>query len=280
MTRRNRFPPGHPARPFLIAGPCVIESRDVCLRVADHLARLAQRHALPVLFKASFDKANRTSHTSFRGLGLDQGLRVLETVRDISGLPVLTDVHECAQVDAVAEVVDVLQIPAFLARQTDLVMAAAASGRLVNLKKAQFMAPADMTPVVAKARAAGAAPGAIAVTERGTAFGYNTLVVDMPALIALRATGCPVIFDATHAVQRPGALGHASGGDGASVAPLARAAIAVGIDGLFLECHPEPAHALSDGPNAVPLDALDPLIARVLQIAQAAHGAANGQNGE
>lgn len=273
MTRLARFPEGSPAHPFLIAGPCVIESADVCLTIADHLAALAQRLAVPVIFKASFDKANRTAHTSFRGMGLDQGLRVLDRVRAATGLPILTDVHECAQIAPVAEVVDVLQIPAFLARQTDLVMTAAASGRPVNLKKAQFMAPADMTPVVAKARAAGAAPGALAVTERGTMFGYNMLVVDMPALVTLRETGCPVIFDATHSAQRPGALGHATGGNAGAIAPLARAAVAVGVDGLFMECHPDPARALSDGANSLPLDAVGGLVEALLQIAAITHEA-------
>jgi 2-dehydro-3-deoxyphosphooctonate aldolase (KDO 8-P synthase) len=267
---------GSLARPFLIAGPCVIESEALCLTVADHLARLAQRHALPVVFKASFDKANRSAHTSFRGIGMDAGLAVLARVRERTGLPVLTDVHEVAQVDPVAAVVDMLQTPAFLARQTDLIAAAAASGRPVNIKKAQFMAPGDMVQVVAKARAAARAAGLsedrIAVCERGTAFGYHNLVVDMRALVDMRATGCPVVFDATHSVQLPGALGGSSGGQRDHVAPLARAAVAVGVGGLFMETHPDPANALSDGPNAVPLDQLDALVERLLHLAEAAHG--------
>ena len=260
---------GGRARPFLIAGPCVIESEDLCLRVADHLARLA----LPVVFKASFDKANRTAHTSFRGPGIDEGLAILMRVRQASGLPVLTDVHSPDQVTAAAGAVDVLQTPAFLARQTDLIAAAAASGLPVNIKKAQFMAPADMTPVVNKARAAAAAAGhptsRIMVCERGTMFGYNNLVVDMRALIDMRETACPVIFDATHSVQMPGAHGTTSGGRADMVAPLARAAMAVGVDGLFMETHPDPARALSDGPNAVPLDQIDTLIEHLLRIAAA-----------
>lgn len=266
---------GGRARPFLIAGPCVIESADLCLRVADHLARLARRHALPVVFKASFDKANRTAHTSYRGPGLDEGLAVLDRVRRESGLPVLTDVHSPEQVAIAAQVVDVLQTPAFLARQTDLIVAAAASGLPVNIKKAQFMAPADMVPVVAKARAAARAAGVaenrILVCERGTTFGYNNLVVDMRALVEMRETGCPVVFDATHSVQMPGANGTTSGGRADLVAPLARAAIAVGVNGLFMETHPDPANALSDGPNAVPLDQLEALIETLLRIAESAN---------
>lgn len=266
---------GDMARPFLIAGPCVIESEAMCLTIADHLARLARRLAIPVIFKASFDKANRSAHTSFRGIGFDAGLEVLARVRDRTGLPVLTDVHEVCQVAAVAQAVDVLQTPAFLARQTDLIAAAAASGRPVNIKKAQFMAPADMTQVVAKARAAARAANLgedrFAVCERGTMFGYNNLVVDMRALVELRATGCPVVFDATHAVQLPGANGTSSGGQSEHVAPLARAAVAVGVAGLFLETHPEPAQALSDGPNAVRLDQLDGLVERLLRLAALAH---------
>lgn len=263
---------GGRTRPFLIAGPCVIESAELCLRVADHLARLAQRLALPVVFKASFDKANRTAHTSFRGPGIDEGLAILDRVRRQSGLPVLTDVHSPDQVTAAAQVVDVLQTPAFLARQTDLILAAAASGLPVNIKKAQFMAPADMIPVVGKARAAagsaGVAEDRILVCERGTMFGYNNLVVDMRSLVELRETGCPVVFDATHSVQMPGANGTSSGGRADLVAPLARAAVAVGVDGLFMETHPDPARALSDGPNAVPLDQIDALVETLLRIAR------------
>jgi 2-dehydro-3-deoxyphosphooctonate aldolase (KDO 8-P synthase) len=263
-------------RPFLIAGPCVIESEALCLTVADHLARLARRLNILVVFKASFDKANRTAHTSFRGPGIDEGLTVLARVRAATGLPVLTDVHSVDQIAPVAQVVDVLQTPAFLARQTDLIAAAAASGCPVNIKKAQFMAPGDMAQVVAKARAAARDAGLdedrLLVCERGTAFGYHNLVVDMRALVEMRETGCPVVFDATHSVQLPGSMGGSSGGQREYVAPLARAAVAVGVGGLFLETHPDPAQALSDGPNAVPLDQLDRLVEHLLRLAEAAHG--------
>jgi len=267
---------GDMARPLLIAGPCVIESEALCLAIADQLARLGQRLNLAVVFKASFDKANRSAHTSFRGPGIDQGLAVLAKVRARTGLPVLTDVHDVGQVADVAAVVDVLQTPAFLARQTDLIAAAAASGRPVNIKKAQFMAPADMVQVVAKARAAAREAGLdedrFLVCERGSMFGYNNLVVDMRALVDMRRTGCPVVFDATHSVQLPGALGSASGGERQYVAPLARAAVAIGVSALFMETHPDPAQALSDGPNAVPLDQLDALVEQLLHLAEAAHG--------
>ena len=267
---------GTMARPFLIAGPCVIESEDLCLTVADHLAHLSRRLAIPVVFKASFDKANRSAHTSFRGIGLHEGLAVLAKVRDRTGLPVLTDIHDVAHVATVAEVVDVLQTPAFLARQTDLIAAAAASGRPVNIKKAQFMAPGDITQVIAKARAAARAAGLgedrFLVCERGTSFGYHNLVVDMRSLVDMRASGCPVVFDATHSVQLPGSMGGSSGGQREYVAPLARAAVAVGVGGLFMETHPDPANALSDGPNAVPLDEIDALVERLLRLAHTAHG--------
>lgn len=259
------------ARPFLISGPCVAESEALCLEVAQHLAGLAERLGILVIFKASFDKANRTSGQSFRGHGMDEGLRILEKVRSATGLPVLTDVHAPDQVKAVAEVVDVLQTPAFLARQTDLIEAVAASRRPVNIKKAQFMAPAEMQPVIGKARTAAERAGVpsdqFMVCERGTSFGYNNLVVDMRGLVQLRATGCPVVFDATHSVQQPGALGDRSGGQREFVEPLARAAVAVGVHGLFMECHPRPGEALSDGPNAVPLDQMEPLMERLLDLA-------------
>jgi 2-dehydro-3-deoxyphosphooctonate aldolase (KDO 8-P synthase) len=264
------------ARPFLIAGPCVIESEALCLTIADHLARLARRLNIMVIFKASFDKANRTAHTSFRGIGIDEGLTVLTRVRDRTGLPVLTDVHNVDQVAATAQAVDMLQTPAFLARQTDLIAAAASSGCPVNIKKAQFMAPCDMTQVVAKARAAarhaGLSEDRFLVCERGTAFGYHNLVVDMRALVEMRETACPVVFDATHSVQLPGAQGASSGGQPEHIAPLSRAAVAVGINALFMETHPDPAQALSDGPNAIPLDHLDRLVAHLLRVAEVAHG--------
>jgi 2-dehydro-3-deoxyphosphooctonate aldolase (KDO 8-P synthase) len=261
--------PGAP--PFLIAGPCVIESEALCLSIAEHLAAIGAELGLPVIFKASFDKANRTSVSGFRGHGMDAGLRVLEKVRAETGLPVLTDVHLPDQVKPVAEIVDMLQTPAFLARQTDLITAAAASGRPVNIKKAQFMAPADMAAVLGKARAAASGAGVpesnILLCERGSSFGYNNLVVDMRGLVIMRDMGCPVVFDATHSVQLPGGGGDRSLGQRQYVAPLARAAMAVGVDGLFMETHPDPDSALSDGPNMVPLDALPALLRQLIAIA-------------
>jgi 2-dehydro-3-deoxyphosphooctonate aldolase (KDO 8-P synthase) len=260
-------------RLFLIAGPCAIESEALCLQIGEALARIAERHGLRIVFKASFDKANRTSATSFRGVGLDEGLAVLDKVRSATGLPVLTDVHTPEQVRAAAQVVDILQTPAFLARQTDLIEAAGASGKPVNFKKAQFMAPVDVVPMIAKARAAAAAAGGptdqFAVCERGTSFGYNNLVVDMRSLIIMRQAGCPVVFDATHSVQLPGGLGDRSGGQREFVHPLARAAVAVGVDGLFMECHPDPDQAQSDGPNAIPLQQMDGLVADLLRLHEA-----------
>jgi 2-dehydro-3-deoxyphosphooctonate aldolase (KDO 8-P synthase) len=263
-------------RLFLIAGPCAIESEALCLQIGEALARIAERHGLRIVFKGSFDKANRTSATSFRGVGLYEGLAVLEKVRSATGLPVLTDVHTPEQVRAAAEVVDMLQTPAFLARQTDLIEAAGASGKPVNFKKAQFMAPVDVVPMIAKARAAAAAAGVptdqFAVCERGTSFGYNNLVVDMRSLIIMRQAGCPVVFDATHSVQLPGGLGDRSGGQREFVRPLARAAVAVGVGGLFMECHPDPDQALSDGPNAFPLQQMEGLVADLLRLHEAGQG--------
>jgi 2-dehydro-3-deoxyphosphooctonate aldolase (KDO 8-P synthase) len=258
--------PGAP--PFLIAGPCVIESEALCLSIATRLKAMGEELGLPVIFKASFDKANRTSVNGFRGHGLEEGLRVLEKVRRETGLPVLTDVHLPDQVKSVAEVVDILQTPAFLARQTDLITAAAASGRPVNIKKAQFMAPGDMQAVLGKARAAaGTDGGTIMLCERGSSFGYNNLVVDMRGLVIMRDMGCPVVFDATHSVQLPGGGGDRSLGQRQFVAPLARAAMAVGIDGIFMETHPDPDQALSDGPNMVPLSELPSLMRQLIAIA-------------
>ncbi len=258
--------PGAP--PFLIAGPCVIESEALCLAIAERLKAMGEELGMPVIFKASFDKANRTSVNGFRGHGLEEGLRVLEKVRRETGLPVLTDVHLPDQVKAVAEVVDMLQTPAFLARQTDLITAAAASGRPVNIKKAQFMAPGDMQAVLGKARAAaGTDGGTIMLCERGSSFGYNNLVVDMRGLVIMRDMGCPVVFDATHSVQLPGGGGDRSLGQRQFVAPLARAAMAVGIDGIFMETHPDPDQALSDGPNMVPLSELPNLMRQLIAIA-------------
>lgn len=248
---------------FVIAGPCVIESETLVMSVAERLRAIADRLGLFAIFKSSFDKANRSSGASFRGPGLDGGLRILEKVRAETGLPVLTDVHDVDQVRAAAQVVDVLQTPAFLARQTDLIEAVGASGRVANIKKAQFMAPHDMAHVVAKAKAAADAAGVetpVLVTERGTSFGYNNLVTDLRGLAIMRQTGCPVVFDATHSVQLPGGLGASSGGQREYVPVLARGAVAVGVAGLFMETHPDPASAKSDGPNAWPLDRLEPLL--------------------
>ena len=249
---------------FLIAGPCVIESEELQLRTAERLKQIADKLGIFFIFKSSFDKANRSSGTSFRGPGMDEGLKVLEKVRDTLGVPVLTDVHDIPQVKPVAEVIDVLQTPAFLARQTDFIHAVAASGKPVNIKKAQFMAPGDMKNVVDKARAAAASAGineeTIMVCERGASFGYNNLVSDMRGLAIMRETGCPVVFDATHSVQLPGGQGTSSGGQREHVPVLARAAVASGIAGLFMETHPDPANALSDGPNAWPLERMESLL--------------------
>ncbi len=245
----------------------MIESEALCLRVAEFVARHCARRGLPYIFKASFDKANRTSADSYRGPGLEAGLAILAKVRRETGVPVLTDIHTEAQTAAAAEAVDVLQIPAFLCRQTDLIAAAARTGRIVNLKKGQFLSPAEMGRVVAKAVAAGGRR--LLVTERGTTFGYHNLVVDMRALAQMRAFGFPVIFDATHAVQLPGAGGDRSGGQREFVPVLARAAVAAGAQGLFLETHPDPDRALSDGPNMVPLQQLPRLLDQVVRIHEA-----------
>jgi 2-dehydro-3-deoxyphosphooctonate aldolase (KDO 8-P synthase) len=249
---------------FLIAGPCVIESEELQLRTAERLKQITDKLGIPFIFKSSFDKANRSSGTSFRGPGMDEGLKILEKVRNALGVPVLTDVHDIPQVKPVAEVVDVLQTPAFLARQTDFIHAVAASGKPVNLKKGQFMAPHDMKNVVDKARVAAQAAGinddTIMVCERGASFGYNNLVSDMRGLAIMRETGCPVVFDATHSVQLPGGQGTSSGGQREHVPVLARAAMASGISGIFMETHPDPANAMSDGPNAWPLDRMESLL--------------------
>jgi len=252
----------------LIAGPCVIEGETFALRVAEKLSRIARKRRIPLIFKASFDKANRTSRASFRGPGLGPGLRTLARVKGETGLPVLTDVHESWQVPEVASVVDVVQIPAFLARQTDLLRAAGRCGRAVNIKKAQFMAPDDMRAAVEKVRAEGNAR--IIVTERGTSFGYHNLVADMRNLPRLAETGAAVVFDASHSVQLPGGLGKASGGEREFIPVLARAACAAGADGLFVEVHPNPAKALSDGPNAWPLSRLEDLWDQASAVARAA----------
>ncbi len=255
---------------FLIAGPCVVESAELQLRTAETLKGIADRLGIFLIFKSSYDKANRSSDKSYRGPGMDEGLRILERVRDALGVPVLTDVHDIPQIAPVAEVVDVLQTPAFLARQTDFIHAVAASGKPVNIKKAQFMAPGDMVNVVDKARNAAREAGVnedtIMVCERGASFGYNNLVSDMRSLAIMRDTGCPVVFDATHSVQLPGGQGTSSGGQREFVPVLARAAVAVGVSGLFMETHPDPARALSDGPNAWPLDRMEPLLKTLVEI--------------
>ncbi|MGJ3649149.1 3-deoxy-8-phosphooctulonate synthase [Sphingomonas sp. GlSt437] len=252
---------------FVIAGPCVIESEALVLSVAERLRAIADRLGLFVIFKSSFDKANRSSGASFRGPGLDEGLAILDKVRAATGLPVLTDIHTPEQARAAAQAVDVLQTPAFLARQTDLIEAAAATGKPVNFKKAQFMAPGDMATLVAKARAAATRAGVaidnFIVTERGSSFGYHNLVVDMRGLATMAETGCPVCFDATHAVQLPGGMGDRSGGERRFVPVLARAAVAAGAHGVFIETHPDPDKALSDGPNSWPLDQLETLLAEL-----------------
>jgi 2-dehydro-3-deoxyphosphooctonate aldolase (KDO 8-P synthase) len=254
---------------FLIAGPCVIESPRHPHTVAARVARVCRELGLPYVFKASYDKANRSSLGSYRGPGLERGLEILASVRERHQVPILTDVHEVAQVDRAAAVADVLQIPAFLCRQTDLVVAAAATGRIVNVKKGQFMAPWDMKPVLDKAASTG--NRRIMVTERGTSFGYNNLVVDVRSFPVLRSFGFPVVFDVTHSVQRPGGLGDRSGGDAHFIDTLGPAGVAAGVNGLFMEVHENPARALSDGPNAYRLGRLRSLLVRLQKIQRAAH---------
>jgi 2-dehydro-3-deoxyphosphooctonate aldolase (KDO 8-P synthase) len=259
---------------FLIAGPCVIESQQLALEVAGRLKEITSRLQMPFVFKASYDKANRSSGRSFRGLGIEQGLRILAEVQRQLDVPVLTDVHTVEEVDPVAAVVDVLQTPAFLCRQTDFIQACAQSGRPVNIKKGQFLAPGDMTNVIDKARDAAREAGLDAdrflACERGASFGYNNLVSDMRSLAILRATGCPVVFDATHSVQLPGGMGSVSGGQREFVPVLARAAVASGVAGVFMETHPRPAEAMSDGPNAVPLARMPELLETLAELDQVA----------
>jgi 2-dehydro-3-deoxyphosphooctonate aldolase (KDO 8-P synthase) len=251
---------------FLIAGTCVIEGEDSALSVAAELKEITSALGIPLIYKSSFDKANRSSHESARGPGLEQGLRILERVKSELALPVLTDVHEDTPLDEVASVVDVLQTPAFLCRQTNFIQNVARAGRPVNIKKGQFLAPWDMGNVVEKASATGNQQ--IMVCERGVSFGYNTLISDMRGLAVMRATGCPVVFDATHSVQQPGGMGKRSGGQREHVPVLARAAIAVGVAGLFMETHPDPEHALSDGPNSWPLDKMRKLLETLVELDQ------------
>ena len=255
---------------FLIAGPCAIESRELAIDTAGQLKAIAAALGVPFIYKSSFDKANRSSGSSFRGPGLDGGLRILDEVRAQLGVPVLTDVHDIEQVGPVAAVVDVLQTPAFLCRQTDFIRAVAASGKPCNIKKGQFLAPHDMKQVAIKAREAAVTAGhdgdSIMVCERGVSFGYNNLVSDMRGLAIMRETGCPVVFDATHSVQLPGGQDSSSGGQREFVPVLARAAVAAGISGLFMETHPDPSKALSDGPNAWPLPRMAELLATLVEL--------------
>ena len=257
---------------FLIAGPCVVESRQLQVDVAGELKAICAALEVPFIFKSSYDKANRSSHASFRGPGMEEGLRILEEVRRQCDVPVLTDVHTVDEIATVAAVVDVLQTPAFLCRQTDFIQAVAASGKPVNIKKGQFLAPEDMRQVVAKAKAASGGDN-IMVCERGASFGYHNLVSDMRSLAIMRGTGCPVVFDATHSVQLPGGQGTSSGGQREFVPVLARAAVAAGIAGIFMETHPQPDKALSDGPNAWPLPMMRALLETLVELdAAVKHG--------
>ena len=270
MTKEARIGPltcgaGHPL--LLIAGPCVIQNADLTLQIADSLRKLADELPLQLVFKASFDKANRTSIRAFRGPGIQEGLEVLDRVKQSTGLPVTTDIHEVSQAAPVAEVCDLLQVPAFLARQTDLLVAAAQTGKAVNVKKGQFMAPGDMRHVIDKLGESGCDD--VLACERGTFFGYGRLVNDMRALPQMRELGVPVVFDATHSVQEPGGLGGATGGNRGMVEPLARAATAIGVDGLFFETHPDPDSAPSDGANMVPLADFPDVIRRIMVVRQA-----------
>jgi 2-dehydro-3-deoxyphosphooctonate aldolase (KDO 8-P synthase) len=251
---------------FLIAGPCVVESLELALETAGTLKEICASLGVPFIYKSSYDKANRSSSKSFRGLGMQKGLGILAEVRKQIGVPVLTDVHDIPEIAEVAAVVDVLQTPAFLCRQTDFIQAAAASGKPVNIKKGQFLAPGDMKNVVDKAREAAKGADTIMVCERGASFGYNNLVSDMRSLAIMRETGCPVVFDATHSVQLPGGQGTSSGGQREFVPVLARAAVAAGVAGLFMETHPDPARALSDGPNAWPLPRMKALLGTLQEL--------------
>jgi 2-dehydro-3-deoxyphosphooctonate aldolase (KDO 8-P synthase) len=261
---------------FVIAGPCVIESAELCMAVGRHVKSVCDKLGLAYVFKASFDKANRSSSSSFRGPGLTDGLVVLERVKSELGVPVLTDVHETEQVPVAAKVVDILQVPAFLARQTDLLVACGHSGRAVNVKKGQFMSPQEMGLAVEKVRAAAGEAGArtaeVMLTERGTFFGYNRLVNDFTGLAVMKSFGCPVVFDVTHSTQQPAGMGNQSGGNPQFAPMLARAAVAAGVDGLFLECHPEPKKAKSDAATMLSLEAVEPLLTQCKQIAELRRG--------
>ena len=254
---------------LVIAGPCVIESEENVMQIAETMKGIAERLDLDYYFKASFDKANRTSISSYRGPGIDEGLRILKKVKDTYNLKIATDIHEPWQAEKVAEVCDLIQIPAFLCRQTDLLVAAAKTGKLINVKKAQFLAPWDMGNVVRKLKESG--NDNIMLCERGTSFGYNTLVVDMTGIREMKKFGCPVVMDATHSVQKPGGAGSSTGGNRENVEPLAKAAVAAGADALFFEVHPDPDNALSDGPNMVRLDEFEDMLKRVIRVYDAVH---------
>lgn len=249
---------------FVIAGPCVIESEENVMYIAEKMKKISERLQIDYFFKASFDKANRTSISSYRGPGIDQGLKILEKVKHEYGLKIVTDIHEPWQAEYVAPIVDMIQIPAFLCRQTDLLLAAAKTGKIINIKKAQFIAPWDMKNVINKVEKAGNSN--ILLCERGTMFGYNTLVVDMTGIVEMKKLGYPVVFDATHSVQKPGGNGNATGGNREYVEPLAKAAVAVGADALFFEVHPDPDRALSDGPNMVKLEEFEAMLRRILKV--------------
>lgn len=251
----------------LIAGPCVIESEEMVLSIAEQMKRITDDLKIPYTFKASFDKANRTSINSFRGPGIEEGMKILQKVKDTYALPVCTDIHEPWQAEVAAQVADIIQIPAFLCRQTDLLVAAAKTGKCVNIKKAQFLAPWDMKNCLEKVRQTGNEN--VMLCERGTSFGYNTLVVDMTGLRVMKEFGVPVIFDATHSVQKPGGNGTSTGGNRQYIEYLAKAAISVGVDGLFMETHPDPDHAMSDGPNMVPLSEMKELLGKLIRIYEA-----------
>lgn len=252
----------------LIAGPCAIESKENALEIAKHLKAVTDKLGIPFTFKASFDKANRTSISSYRGPGLEKGLEILADIKEELGVKIATDIHESWQAEPVGKVADIVQIPAFLCRQTDLLVAAAKTGKIVNIKKAQFLAPWDMKNCLDKVKDINSK---LMLCERGTSFGYNNLVVDMTGLVEMKNFGFPVIFDATHSVQKPGGKGNATGGNREFVEPLAKAAIAVGVDGIFMETHPDPDNALSDGPNMVPLDYTEELLTKLIKIYKAVH---------
>ncbi|MGI6656808.1 MAG: 3-deoxy-8-phosphooctulonate synthase [Desulfobulbus sp.] len=272
-TPSGPIPVGPGAPLLLMAGPCVLESGDLAREVAQELQAVTRRLGISYVFKASFDKANRTSLDSFRGPGVEKGLRILGRLREEIGVPIVSDIHEPAQAALAGDCLDIIQIPAFLCRQTDLLVAAARTGRVVNVKKGQFLSPWDMEHVINKLRGAGTER--ILLTERGTFFGYNNLVVDMRSLQVMRSFGYPVVYDATHSVQLPGGAGGSSGGQREFIPALSRAAMAVGIDGLFLEVHPDPAKALCDGPNSLPLDQVEALLVQLLAIRQAVAGGAD-----